>query len=88
MRLNVERFLALAAECGASGVREIARLLGLDHGYVSRVLRGEQEPGRKFIYATLTNLPGAMYHEIFVSSDRCPEPPTADQAPTVGEVAR
>lgn len=45
------------------GIRSAAREMGIDHGYLSKVLRGENEAGKKFIDGALATF-GLRYEDI------------------------
>jgi transcriptional regulator with XRE-family HTH domain len=48
-----------------SSLREAARAMGISHSYLSKVLTGKREPGRKFIDGILAAHKGVKFEEIF-----------------------
>ncbi|MFD6094009.1 hypothetical protein ACFWGN_17985 [Oerskovia sp. NPDC060338] len=56
-------------DVGANTNVEVAKVLGLNDGTISRVLAGKSDPGNKFIAAVLRNVPVA-FEEVFVVVDR------------------
>lgn len=55
-------------DVGAHTNVEVAKVLGLNDGTISRVLTGKAEPGNKFIAAVLAHVPVA-FEEVFVIVD-------------------
>ncbi|MFZ5597761.1 MAG: helix-turn-helix domain-containing protein [Bacillota bacterium] len=45
--------------------RKAAAALGISHSYLSKVLSGKREPGRKFIDGILADFKGVKFEEIF-----------------------
>lgn len=64
-------------DVGANTNVEVAKVLGLNDGTISRVLTGKSEPGNKFIAAVLAHVPVA-FEEVFVIVDHDDE---ADDEP-------
>jgi transcriptional regulator with XRE-family HTH domain len=64
LKLNVEKLRAYM-EIKSWSERELARRMGLSHSAVNRVLRGEREPGRKFIDRVLLICQGLTFYDLF-----------------------
>lgn len=60
-REMVERYME---ERGWS-LRRMAQEMNVDHSYVCRVLRGKQEPGRKFIEGLIRACQGMDFFDLF-----------------------
>jgi len=62
--LDVEKVSRLIAGEYPS-LRKAAREMGIDHSYLSKVLSGQREPGKKFIEGVLATFKGVKFEEIF-----------------------
>lgn len=47
-------------------MRSAAKAMGINHSYLSKVLSGRREPGRKFINGILGAFRGIKFEEIFI----------------------
>ncbi len=54
-------------------IRRLAREMDVDHSYVYRVLRGKQEPGRKFIEGLMKACEGMEFSDLFFFKNMVPE---------------
>ncbi|MFZ5645310.1 MAG: helix-turn-helix domain-containing protein [Bacillota bacterium] len=52
-----------------SSLREASKAMGISHSYLSKILAGKREPGKKFIDGILVALKGVKFEEIFVEAD-------------------
>lgn len=50
-------------------LREAAKAMGISHSYLSKVLAGKREPGKKFIDGMLAAFKGIKFEEIFKKND-------------------
>lgn len=64
VRLRTDEFDRLTAERGLTSDYKRSRAAGLSHSTLSRVRRGEQQPGRVFI-AAVTGLLGVPFERLF-----------------------
>jgi len=71
-------------DVGAHTNVEVAKVLGLNDGTISRVLTGKSEPGNKFIAAVLAHVPVA-FEDVFVIVDGEGDEPAAATSETAGE---
>ncbi|MFZ5633047.1 MAG: helix-turn-helix domain-containing protein [Bacillota bacterium] len=62
--LDIEKVSGLIAREYRS-LREAAKAMGINHSYLSKVLNGKREPGRKFIDGILAAFKGVKFEEIF-----------------------
>lgn len=49
-----------------SSLRSAAKAMGINHSYLSKVLSGRREPGRKFINGILGAFRGIKFEEVFI----------------------
>lgn len=49
-----------------SSLRAAASAIGISHSYLSKVLTGKREPGRKFIDGILVTFKEVRFEEIFI----------------------
>ncbi|MFZ5646068.1 MAG: helix-turn-helix domain-containing protein [Bacillota bacterium] len=50
-----------------SSQRMAARAMGINHSYLSKVLKGKRKPGKKFIDGMLKAFNDVKYEEIFIN---------------------
>lgn len=62
--LDLEKVSRLIAD-GYPSLRKAARDMGINHSYLSKVLNGKREPGKKFIDGMLVTFKGIKFEEIF-----------------------
>jgi transcriptional regulator with XRE-family HTH domain len=62
--LDIEKVSKLIAREYPS-LRRAAKAMGINHSYLSKVLTGKREPGRKFIDGILAAFKGIKFEEIF-----------------------
>ena len=58
---QVERYMEIKSWSQA----ELARKMGISESYLSRILRGERMPGRKFIGSLLQTCKGLEFDDVF-----------------------
>ena len=63
--LDTEKIYKLIAREYPS-LRKAAKDMGIDHSYLSKVLTGKREPGKKFIDGVLEAFKGVKFEEIFM----------------------
>lgn len=62
--LDIEKVTGLIARDYPS-LRRAAKEMGINHSYLSKVLTGKREPGKKFIDGFLAAFRGVTFEEIF-----------------------
>lgn len=67
--LDIEKVSGLIAREYPS-LRRAARDMGINHSYLSKVLTGKREPGKKFIDGILIAFKGIKYEEIFKNQNK------------------
>lgn len=65
LRLRSEQLTKLRRLAGITTDDALAKRMGVDPATVSRVLRGKQEPGPKFIAALVDAFPGFDLDDLF-----------------------
>ncbi|MGE7114342.1 helix-turn-helix transcriptional regulator [Lysinibacillus sp. NPDC047702] len=53
--------------------REFAKLIGVAHSTVNRVLNGKRNPGSKFIAGILKRFPELTFEELFIFNNNLPK---------------
>ncbi len=67
--LDTEKVSALIAGEYPS-LRKAAKDMGINHSYLSKVLTGKREPGRKFIDGILAVFKDVKFEEIFIDINK------------------
>lgn len=65
LRLRAQQLAKYRKLAGITTDDALARRMGVDPATVSRVLRGKQEPGSKFIAALVAAFPGMDLDDLF-----------------------
>lgn len=65
LRLRADQLAKLRTLAGITTDDALAKRMGVDPATVSRVLRGKQEPGPKFIAALVAAFPGFDLDDLF-----------------------
>lgn len=65
LRLRTEQLVKFRTLAGVTTDDALAKRMGVDPATVSRVLRGKQEPGGKFIAALVAAFPGMDLDDLF-----------------------
>jgi len=52
-----------------SSLRKAAKAMGISHSYLSKVLTGKREPGRKFIDGMLVVFKEIKFEELFIKKE-------------------
>jgi transcriptional regulator with XRE-family HTH domain len=66
---QVERYMEIKSWSQA----ELARKMGISESYLSRILRGERMPGRKFIGSLLQTCKGLEFEDVFFFAPVVPD---------------
>jgi len=67
--LDIEKVAALI-DSSYTSRRKAASAMGINHSYLSKVLTGKREPGRKFTDGLLAVFNGVRFEEVFkISKD-------------------
>jgi transcriptional regulator with XRE-family HTH domain len=66
--LDIEKVSGLIAR-GYPSLRQAAKDMGISHSYLSKVLTGRREPGKKFIDGMLAAFRGVKFEEVFKKQD-------------------